>query len=631
MTMNKLALLLTGCLLSCLHMRAQVVTYDNAPKKAKASFDNAVTAIGNYQMEEAVRYLQAAITIAPNFVDAYGQLGITCVQLKKYPEAVQYFEKLKQLDTTALKPAMLSYCRAMAGTGNFAGALQLINTYLQTTKRKNPVADKLKSNYEFAVKAAATQVPFQPHNLGNAINSKDPEYFPSITIDGNTLVFTRRVNGRNEDFFLSQRDSSGWLPATDMGEPVNTAFNEGAQNISQDGTMLVFTGCEFPRGFGSCDIYYALKTKDGWQEPQNIGAPINTRAWESQPCLSPDKQTLYFVRETADNGADIFMSHYQPNGKWSEPERLGPNINTPGRETTPFIHADNQTLYFASDTHPGFGGMDLFYSRRQPDGSWGLAVNLGYPINTIDEDASMIVAANGKTAYFASDRADSRGALDIYSFELYDAARPLQTLYVKGYVYDVKTNGRIPANIELTDLQNGLTVSTVKSDPQGNFLVPLPVGKDYAFNVNKSGYLFYSDNFSLKDKNPETPFEKNIPLQPIEANASVVLHNIFFDSKAYALKPSSVSELEKLIRLLQENPTMKIEISGHTDNVGSDKDNLLLSENRAKAVVNYLTEKGIAAGRLTAHGYGETQPLAGNETEEGRAQNRRTAFKVISL
>jgi outer membrane protein OmpA-like peptidoglycan-associated protein len=629
--MNKLALLLITCLLICLHIQAQVVTYDNAPKKAKAAFDNAVTAIGNYNMEEAIRQLKSAISIAPNFVDAYGQLGITCVQLKKYPEAVQYFEQLKKLDSTALRPAMISYCRAMAGTGNFEGALQLITTYLQTTKNPNRVAEKLKGNYEFAVKAVANKVPFQPHNLGDHINSKDPEYFPSITIDGNTLVFTRRVNSRNEDFFISQRDSIGWLPAKDMGEPINTEFNEGAQNISQDGTMLVYTGCEFPGGFGSCDIYYAIKTKDGWQEPKNIGAPINTRAWESQPCLSPDKQTLYFVRETADNGADIFTSKYLPNGKWSEPERLGPNINTPGRETTPFIHADNQTLYFASDTHPGFGGMDLFYSRRQPDGSWGPAVNLGYPINTIDEDASMIVAADGKTAYFASDRTDSKGTLDIYSFELYDAARPLQTLYVKGYVYDAKTNARIPANVELTDLQNGLTISTIKTDPQGSFLVPLPVGKDYAFNVNKGGYLFYSDNFSLKDKNPETPFEKNIPLQPIEANASVILYNIFFDSKAYTLQPASVSELDKLVKLLQENPAMKIEISGHTDDVGSDKDNLLLSENRAKAVVKYLAEKGITATRLTAHGYGETQPIAPNDTEAGRAQNRRTAFKVLSL
>ena len=189
-------------------------------------------------------------------------------------------------------------------------------------------------------------------------------------------------------------------------------FNEGAQNISQDGNMIVFTGCNFPNGRGSCDIYYAIRTEEGlWVEPMNLGNPINTRDWESQPCLSPDKQTLYFARETADAGSDIFMSVMQANGRWGTPERLGPNINTPGDESTPFIHADNQTLYFASNGHPGFGGMDLFYSRRQADGSWGPAVNLGYPINTMDEEASMVVAADGKTAYYASDRTDSRGSI----------------------------------------------------------------------------------------------------------------------------------------------------------------------------------------------------------------------------
>jgi outer membrane protein OmpA-like peptidoglycan-associated protein/tetratricopeptide (TPR) repeat protein len=619
-------------LLCCLFARAQhVVTYETAKKKAQASFDNAINAIRDYNDQEAVRLLQEALRIEPNFADAYGQLGITYVQIKKYKEAIASFEKLKQLDSSGLRPAMLAYSRALAGSGQFAAALQLINQYLQTGKSKNPNAEKLKANYEFAVQAAVQQVPFEPHNLGDHINTKDPEYFPSLTIDDKTLIFTRRVNGKNEDFFVSQRDSLQWQSSTNMGEPVNSAFNEGAQQISQDGEMLVFTGCEFPEGKGSCDIYYALKTKDGWQAPQNIGAAINTRDWESQPSLSVDKQTLYFTRETPNSGADIFMSRRQPNGQWGPAERLGPNINTPARETTPFIHADNQTLFFASNGHPGYGGMDIFYCRRQADGGWGPAVNLGYPINTIDEDASLIVAADGKTAYFASDRTDSRGALDIYSFELYPAARPLPTLYVRGYVYDVKTQQRLTADLELTDLASGFVVAQVKSNNNGEYLVPLPVGRSYAFNVNKQGYLFYSDNFSLPQEAAATPPEKNIPLQPLEANATIVLHNIFFESKQYTLQPASQIELDKLVKLLQENTGLVTEISGHTDNVGSDRDNLLLSENRAKAVVAYLTQKGIPASRLSAKGYGETKPVADNATEEGRAQNRRTEFKVISL
>ncbi|KAA2240524.1 OmpA family protein [Chitinophaga agrisoli] len=622
---------ITGCLLCCsLYVQAQVVTYETAKKKAQSNFDNAVAAIREYRDDEAIHFLQEAIRIEPNFSDAYGQMGISYVTLKKYTAAIASFEKLKQLDSAGLRPAMLAYSRALAGNGRFADALQMIDQYLQSGKSKSPKAAKLKENYEFALKAA-TQVPFEPHNLGDGINTKDPEYFPSLTIDDKTLIFTRRVNGKNEDFFISQKDSVHWQAAKDMGEPVNTAFNEGAQQISQDGEMLVFTGCEFPDGKGSCDIYFSMKTKNGWEAPQNMGMPINTRDWESQPCLSVDKQTLYFVRETAGNGADIFMSRRLPNGRWGVPERLGPNINTPGRETTPFIHADNQTLFFASNGHPGYGGMDLFYSRRQPDGSWGPAINLGYPINTIDEDASLIVAADGRTAYFASDRTDSHGTLDIYSFELYPAARPLPTLYVKGYVYDAKTQQRLTADLELTDLESGFTLAKVKCNDSGQYLVPLPVGKSYAFNVNKRGYLFYSDNFTLPTAQTGTPPEKNIPLQPIEANATIVLHNIFFESKQITLQPASQIELDKLVQLLQDNPGLVTEISGHTDNVGSDQDNLLLSANRAKAVVAYLTQKGIAAERLRAKGYGETQPVADNNTEDGRAQNRRTEFKVISL
>jgi outer membrane protein OmpA-like peptidoglycan-associated protein/tetratricopeptide (TPR) repeat protein len=626
------SLISTGyILLCCLYVQAQTVTYETAKKKAQASFDNAINAIREYRDDEAVRFLQEALRIEPGFADAYGQLGITYVQMKKYKDAIASFEKLKQLDSSALRPAMLAYSKALAGNGQFPAALQLITHYLEISKSRNPNATKLKANYEFAVQSPVQQVPFEPHNLGDHINSKDPEYFPSLTIDNQTLIFTRRVNGKNEDFFISQRDSLQWQSATNMGEPVNSAFNEGAQQISQDGEMLVFTGCEFPEGKGSCDIYYSIKTKDGWETPKNIGATVNTRDWESQPSLSVDKQTLYFTRETPGNGADIFMTRRLPNGQWGQAESLGPNINTPGRETTPFIHADNQTLFFASNGHPGYGGMDIFYSRRQADGSWGPATNLGYPINTIDEDASLIVAADGKTAYFASDRTDTRGALDIYSFELYPDARPLPTLYVKGYVYDVKTQQRLTADLELTDLQSGFVVAQVKSNDSGHYLVPLPVGKSYAFNVNKRGYLFYSDNFSLPQQATGTPPEKNIPLQPIEANATIVLHNIFFESKQYTLQPASQIELDKLVKLLQDNAGLVTEISGHTDNVGSDKDNLLLSENRAKAVVAYLTQKGIAAARLSAKGYGETKPIADNNTEEGRAQNRRTEFKVISL
>jgi outer membrane protein OmpA-like peptidoglycan-associated protein len=528
---------------------------------------------------------------------------------------------------------MLAYSKALAGEGRFAEALATVTLYNQTGKTKSAKAEALITAYTFAAKNASKPVPFKPRNLGDSINSKDPEYFPSLTIDGRTLIFTRRVNGKNEDFYVSEKDDSlGWMPAYSFGSPVNTANNEGAQNVSQDGNMLVFTGCNFPGGRGSCDIYYTIRTEEGmWVEPMNLGSPINTRDWESQPSLSADRQTLYFARETQDAGSEIFMSKLQPNGKWGYPERLGPNINTPGRETTPFIHPDNQTLYFSSSGHPGFGDMDIFFSRRQPDGTWGPATNLGYPINTVDEDANLIVAADGKTAYFASDRSDSRGQLDIYSFELYPEARPLKTLFVTGYVYDAKTKRRLIANIETYDLATGQVAATIRTDKVGNFMAPLPIGRDYAFSVNRKGYLFYSDHFSLKNVTADSAFYREIALQPLDTSAVLILHNIFFESKQFSLKAGSELELNRLVALLRENPTITTEISGHTDNIGNDKDNLLLSERRAQAVVKYLVDNGIPAERLQAKGYGETKPVEDNNSEAGRAANRRTEFKILTL
>jgi outer membrane protein OmpA-like peptidoglycan-associated protein len=409
-------------------------------------------------------------------------------------------------------------------------------------------------------------------------------------------------------------------------------MNEGAQNISQDGKWLIFTGCNFPDGAGSCDLYFSYLGKDGWSEPQNLGYPINTAAWESAPSLSPDKRDLYFTsnRLGGFGGSDLYVSHLQPNGHWSNPENLGPAINTAGDEGSPFIHADNHSLYFTSNGHLGYGGDDLYLSRKDSTGKWGNAINLGYPINSIENEGSLIVAADGQTAYYASDRSDSRGGLDIYSFQLRKDIRPTRTLWVKGRVYDKKTGEGLPSAVELTDIETGEIMNLLRTDKEGNYLVTLPVGRNYAFNVNRKGYLFYSDHFALSSSQPDSTYQKDIPLQPIEANASIVLKNIFFETGEYQLKPESATELDQVVRLLMDNPSLKIEISGHTDNIGQDKDNLSLSLNRARSVVNYFIEKGIAANRLTYKGYGAQKPIAGNDTEEGRSQNRRTELKIIN-
>ena len=285
---------------------------------------------------------------------------------------------------------------------------------------------------------------------------------------------------------------------------------------------------------------------------------------------------------------------------------------------------------FVSNGLPGYGGNDIFVTRKGFDGKWEKAKNLGYPINTINDEGTLFVAADGKTAYYASDRSDSKGAHDIYSFELRQDIRPIKTLWVKGKVSDKKTSKGIPSSVELIDLATKQTITKVLTDETGNYFITLPVGKDYAFNVNRKGYLFYSDNFLMMNKSPDSVYQKNITLLPIETNASVVLKNIFFDVGKFELKTESQVELEKLVQMLTENPTLKIEISGYTDNVGKPADNLVLSNNRAKSVVTYLVSKSIPVLRLTAKGYGETKPMADNKTEEGRALNRRTEMKVVS-
>jgi outer membrane protein OmpA-like peptidoglycan-associated protein len=325
------------------------------------------------------------------------------------------------------------------------------------------------------------------------------------------------------------------------------------------------------------------------------------------------------------------VSRLQDNGQWSDPENLGPGINSSADEQCPFIHADNQTLYFTSSYWPGYGDDDLFLVRKLADGRWSTPKNLGYPINTIDREGTLFITADGKTAYYASERKDSYGGLDLYSFELNPSIRPFETRWVTGKVADKKTGKGIVATLELTDLQTRQVISKVITDSLGNYLLTLPTGRDYAFTVNQKGFLFNSDQYFLKTGTVDSAVVKNIELQPIEKNASVVLKNIFFETNRFELTPTSLIELDKLVVLLSENPTIQIEIGGHTDNIGKAEANLLLSENRAKSVVDYLLSKKIDGRRLFYKGFGLTQPIADNNTEAGRALNRRTEMKIVGL
>lgn len=615
----------------------------NPAKVSKKAFQLYQKAMGLAQTDElqaSIETLQQAVRIDSNYEEAYLSIAGMYGSFKNYQAAVDNYEKAKAIDSNFFIDYNLPYSIDLAGIGQFDKALQAVTTFLTVTnlnERSRKAGEYRLKSYKFALDYAAAHPSAAGYkcefrNMGDSINTDVSEYYPTISLDGNTLIFTRRVNSRNEDFYQSTRVNGVWSKAKSLPGNINTNFNEAAQSVSLDGQWLIFNGCQFPEGMGSCDLYISYLTPDGWSAPENLGDSINTEFWEAGPSLSPDKKDLYFSssRPEGHGGMDIYVSHRLLNGRWSRAENLGPNINTAGDEGTPFIHADNQTLYFNSTGHPGYGLNDLFVSRKDANGNWGKPVNLGYPINTIDDQGTLVVAADGKTAYYASDRADTRGGLDLYSFELRDEIRPAQTLWVKGKVFDKSSNKGLPSSVLLTDLSTRAVISQLQTDETGNYLITLPKGKDYAFNVNRKGYLFFSENFPLSQHQGDTAYNIDIPLQPIEANAAIVLKNIFFDPNKYELKPESQVELDKIVQLLKDNPTVKIQINGHTDNSGKAADNITLSGNRARAVTTYLVSNGINAARLSFKGFGDTQPVASNATAEGRAQNRRTELKVIS-
>jgi outer membrane protein OmpA-like peptidoglycan-associated protein/tetratricopeptide (TPR) repeat protein len=628
------------CLCTVTAAKAQNYNPDAVNKKAADTYAKAIGLLQNDARRGVIPVLKKAISYDARYVDAYLSLAGVYGELNDYANSVSTYEKAFSIDSIYCKFYLLPYSINLAGTGRFADALNAINNFLtipNLNEKSRRSALYRKSCYEFAIQYAATHsntnYEFAPVNLGDNINSATSEYYPSFTIDDSILVFTRRGEGIREDFVESALTSTGYSKAEIIKGDINLEPSKGAINISQDGEWLLFAGNFAGKGFGNFDLYISYDTPTGWSEPINLGANINTEFWESSPSLSPDKNALYFSsnRPGGYGGKDLYVSYRLPTGKWSAAENMGSEINTTGDEMAPFIHADNQTLYFTSDGLPGYGGTDIYMIRSMGEKKWSKPENLGYPINTKENEGSLFVAADGVTAYYASDRADTKGFLDLYRFTLKPGMRPVKTLYVKGYVTDIKTQKGLPCTVELNVDSDQKVLSKVQTDETGFYFITLPVGKNYTFTVNRKGYLFHSDVFELKDKPSDSVYIKNISLQPVELNASVRLKNIQFAVNAYQLEAVSMIELDKLVQLMNDNPFIKIQIKGHTDNTGSETDNMKLSENRSKAVVDYLVSKGIDGKRLSWKGFGETQPVADNNTEEGRAANRRTEFVVTGL
>lgn len=497
-----------------------------------------------------------------------------------------------------------------------------------------PIAIKSKAEKAYTTILFQQQQKRNPKNIvlknfSEIINTSMDEYYPVLTADGQSILFTR-MDGRQEDVYLAQKDATSWM-ITPL-EALNTPDNEGAATLTTDGKMIFYTACNRTDGMGSCDIFYALRQGNGqWMNAGGIGKPINTSSWESQPFYHTQLRTLFFsaIRDGGSGGRDIWFSTLDTNNKWSLPANMGSVINSAGDEETPYLHPDGVTLYFASNGHQGMGAKDIFMSRKQPDGSWGTPVNMGYPINTPKDESGFFVSTEGKNAYLASARDSGKGRLDIYSLELPESLRPQPATYLSIKVQDKETYKTLSSNFQIIDITDNKVILSGTTDHEGKIVTPLPAGKNYMLLIDKNAYLPYSENFAFAAPENYLPYEKNILLSPLREGNVFILKNVFFDVNSFVLDNKSNAELDKLVEYLKKNPALRLEVSGHTDNTGSAVSNQLLSENRAKSVVSYLVSKGIDAGRLQYKGYGDTKPIANNSSEEGKSQNRRTECKIL--
>ena len=606
-------------------------------KKAQSLFNEGLKFQSYGEYEQAINLFKQSIKKAPKFLNAYDALANTYQKDNQLINSKNTYLKLLSLKS--------DHFFGLYELGNIyfdLGNLDSSEFYYRRFLRINSSNDKYAQNAQlnlrdinFSRDAFKNPVNVNPVNMGSSINSENQEYSPAFAIDEKTIYITKRMgnlsdNRPNEDLYFAELNDESWDKVKDIGPPINTIENEGAFSISSDGNYIFFTSCSRNGGKGQCDIWLTSKKNNRWYEPKNLQSPINTKYWESQPSISSDGRMLYFSsdRPGGYGGTDIWVSEFSNSG-WSAPKNLGPTVNTSKDEQFPFIHSDNRTLYFSSNGHPGLGKSDLYLTRKDVKLNWETPINMGFPINSRGQDWNLVVARDGKTAYFSSNQLKGFGGLDIYTFQLPEKLQAEKVSYLRGYVRDAITKQPLSANVELSPINGEPTTLTYAKPGTGMFLVPLKINMKYALTIDKDGYLFYTEFYNMPAIQRDQPIELFIDLEKIELGNSVVLKNIFFDTDKSDIKDESKQELEKLIDFLSENNSIRIEISGHTDNVGDSKHNMVLSENRAKSVCDFLTNNGIEKSRLTYKGFGDTQPIKQNNTDENRAKNRRTEFKII--
>lgn len=595
------------------------------------------------QYQEAIGALTEAIQKDKKFTEAYYRLGVVYMNLKEYPKAINNFKYALTLTEDIRKRKMIWFDLgdAYMTSGQYKDALYVLSDFMkaetQNKQRMNKATVWIESA-RFALENQSVENAYKPKPLSDTVNCFPLQYFPVLTADQQELIFTRRRgHGRDddEDMVISRKDASGrWLSPESISKNINTPDNQGTCTISADGRKLIFTSCG-DRGYGgNCDLFESIKTGTEWSKPVNLGPNVNSADWESQPTLSADGRTLYFVsdRKGGFGRNDIWFSTLGDNGKWTKARNLGEPINTQYDERSPFIHVNGRTLYFSSNGLVGFGGYDIYFTELT-DKSWSKPVNMGSPINNHEDQYSLFITADGEKGYYSHEENLPNGQEKSVIVEIKIPENQVvkyKSNYVKGIVTDSKTKQVLKARIELFDINKNEIVSLVESDSlSGKYLMVLTQGSEYALYVNRKGYLFKSLNFNYSESINLDPLTIDVSLEPASKGSVSVLQNIFFDVDKYELKEKSVTELEKVVRFMQENPQIKVEIGGHTDNTGNASYNVQLSEKRAAAVYQYIISKGIEPKRLISKGYGSSKPIISNDTKEGRQQNRRIDFTIL--
>ncbi len=631
---------------------------DKANKKAQKEYDKAHQL--HFRGQASYQYLINAVKEDPGFAAAYSVLAY--LNSKKdqtkpefYKRTIKYYEQTREACAAYRNyEASFFLAKAYYQDKNYTQANAMLNEYLANADpKKKPndleAANDLKAQIEEYEKLFAKKVPFDPKKVEGASTEFD-EYLPMLSPDNQFLFFTRKaeidtksIYGKQERelFIQSRRQYNGKYSAgIPMPEPFNQGAYQGGSSISIDNKMLFITivnqtMTRSGRGYSNGDIFYAEFENGKWGELKSIGSNINGQfTWEGQPSISADKKTLYFASARGEDnygGMDLYKSERQADGSWGNPENLGPTINTSGNEKSPFMHSDSYTLYFSSDGHPGFGGLDVFFSRTNEFDKFDKPVNLGAPINTEEDEHGFMVSTDGHYGYFSSDMGQK--GLDIYYFDLPEEYRPKDVVFVKGSISSKDPDAAKGMSIELKNTATDESIEGVVDEENGEYVAVISAseGQDVMMMAKKNGYAFTSQYInSGKDVVGKPMRTAPMSFNPIEVGETYEINNINFDTDSYALNDQVVNILNEFIEFLKENPSIQIAINGHTDNVGDPQSNLELSTNRAKAVNDYLIIEDIDPARITYKGYGESSPIASNSTAEGRAKNRRTEFVILS-